>query len=268
MLQRRSWSSWSWISEQIIYLQIHATRPVSLLPTFSSLINKSLTSTMQSLLSTMKNFMLIASLLISGSLATSPAKTCTDYEIPLTIESLNYIIAKQFQSNYDVVDLLSNASSRTAGTEFQPYSGSANESANYTISATFCTPTDTASRNGIVLLASHGLNFDRRSRSTSLIWVLCARYWFSSSYWDPSISPTNYSFVDFAIASGYSVFYYDRLGVGKSSLSVLLPSICWTSLTIKQSFWVYRSSVKPSRYSAGTGTCSQSRELHGCSWNS
>jgi hypothetical protein len=113
----------------------------------------------------MKNSMLIGSLLISSSLATTPAKTCIDYEIPVTIESLNYIFAKPFQSNYDVVDLLSNLASRTAATDFNPYSGTALETASYTISATFCAPRNTASRNGIVLLASHGLNFDRRSRT-------------------------------------------------------------------------------------------------------
>lgn len=37
------------------------------------------------------------------------------------------------------------------------------------------------------------------------------------SYWDPTIQPEKYSFVDFAIAEGYSVSYYDRLGVGKST---------------------------------------------------
>jgi hypothetical protein len=39
-------------------------------------------------------------------------------------------------------------------------------------------------------------------------------------YWDPSILPEKYSFVDWAIAQGYSVFFYDRLGVGKSSVYV------------------------------------------------
>lgn len=123
---------------------------------------------MQSLLSTMKYSMLIAYLLISSSLATTPTKTCIDYEIPVTIESLNYIIAKPFQSNYDVVDLVSNLASRTAATDFHPYSGAALQIASYTISATFCAPGDTAPSNGIVLLASHGLNFDRRFRTAPL----------------------------------------------------------------------------------------------------
>jgi hypothetical protein len=40
-------------------------------------------------------------------------------------------------------------------------------------------------------------------------------------YWDPEIQPEKYSFVDFAIARGYSIFYYDRLGVSKSSQFVI-----------------------------------------------
>lgn len=43
-----------------------------------------------------------------------------------------------------------------------------------------------------------------------------------SSYWSPSIQPEKYSFVDFAISKGYSVFFYDRLGVSKSSVFVPL----------------------------------------------
>jgi hypothetical protein len=40
------------------------------------------------------------------------------------------------------------------------------------------------------------------------------------SYWDPQIQPEKYSFVDFAIAQGYSVLYYDRLGQGQSEMYV------------------------------------------------
>jgi hypothetical protein len=38
-----------------------------------------------------------------------------------------------------------------------------------------------------------------------------------SRYWDSEVDPANYSFVDFAISQGYSVFFYDRLGTGESS---------------------------------------------------
>lgn len=40
----------------------------------------------------------------------------------------------------------------------------------------------------------------------------------SNNYWDPYIQPEKYSFVDFAISKGHSVFYYDRLGLSKSAV--------------------------------------------------
>jgi pimeloyl-ACP methyl ester carboxylesterase len=38
------------------------------------------------------------------------------------------------------------------------------------------------------------------------------------SYWHPAIKPEQYSFVDFALNKGYSIFYYDRVSTGKSEV--------------------------------------------------
>lgn len=48
-----------------------------------------------------------------------------------------------------------------------------------------------------LFIATHGGLFDKR-------------------YWDPAINPSEYSFVDAAIAAGYSTLTYDRLGTGLS----------------------------------------------------
>lgn len=40
----------------------------------------------------------------------------------------------------------------------------------------------------------------------------------SCRYWDSEMHSANYSFVEFATDRGYSVFFYDRLGTGKSSM--------------------------------------------------
>jgi pimeloyl-ACP methyl ester carboxylesterase len=40
---------------------------------------------------------------------------------------------------------------------------------------------------------------------------------YMSSYWEPTISPEKYSFVDNVVGKGYSIFFYDRLGVGAST---------------------------------------------------
>ncbi len=90
----------------------------------------------------------------------SKAKTCSEYTIPVTTTSTNLIWAKPFTNNFDVVDFVTDIASRTASTDFHPYNGSYTATANYSISATFCTPT--GKNNGILLLATHGLNFDRR----------------------------------------------------------------------------------------------------------
>lgn len=41
--------------------------------------------------------------------------------------------------------------------------------------------------------------------------------YFANSYWDLEVSRENNSYVNAAIAQGYSTFFYDRLGNGKSS---------------------------------------------------
>lgn len=38
----------------------------------------------------------------------------------------------------------------------------------------------------------------------------------TNSYWDFPYQSSNYSFVDFAVAKGYSILYYDRVGAGES----------------------------------------------------
>jgi hypothetical protein len=100
--------------------------------------------------------------IVTPSLATFRSRSCTDYTITVNLTSLNFIWAKPFESDFQVVDFLSNVASRTAATSFNPYSGGAVQNATYHISATFCTPTVKTGSKKIILLLSHGLNFDRR----------------------------------------------------------------------------------------------------------
>ncbi|KAF5016471.1 hypothetical protein F66182_11837, partial [Fusarium sp. NRRL 66182] len=135
------------------------------------------------------------------SFASAASKVCQDYKIPLTVTSQNYIYdLPHFADNYDVVDWVSNFGSRTASVDFHPLSSTLqNQTGSYVISATFFVPEDpNAAYKDTVLFATHGLNYDKR-------------------YWASEVQPENYSFVDYAINRGYSVFYYDRLGVGASS---------------------------------------------------
>lgn len=49
----------------------------------------------------------------------------------------------------------------------------------------------------------------------------------SHSYWNSPYEPDKYNFVQYAVARGYSVFFYDRLGVGKSTKYECLDMIQW-----------------------------------------
>lgn len=109
-------------------------------------------------------FMQLAALLSFGLvplIAADGAKTCTDYTIPVNPTSLNFIWAKPFANNYDVVDFLTSTASRIASADF--FSSAKIQTASYQISARFCTPKDSTSNNNVVLLLTHGVNFDRRS---------------------------------------------------------------------------------------------------------
>ncbi|EEA21881.1 hypothetical protein TMatcc_008695 [Talaromyces marneffei ATCC 18224] len=143
----------------------------------------------------------LATFTSSITFASAATKVCQNYKIPLTVTSENFVYdMPYFADNYDVVDWISNFGSRTASVDYHPFSNTKqNQTASYTISATFCTPKDPeAAYKDTVLFATHGLNFDNR-------------------YWASEIQPDNYSFVDYAINRGYSIFYYDRLGVGAST---------------------------------------------------
>ena len=39
-----------------------------------------------------------------------------------------------------------------------------------------------------------------------------------ASYWASSYKPKEYSFAQYALENGYSVFWYDRVGTGRSQM--------------------------------------------------
>ena len=88
---------------------------------------------------------------------------CQDYAIPVTVTSLNYPwTAAKWTDNYGLIDFVSMASSRTDAGFPSPIGNPVNQTASYNIGATFCTPTNPNRKSGKVLLATHGLAFDRR----------------------------------------------------------------------------------------------------------
>ncbi|KAH6674319.1 Alpha/Beta hydrolase protein [Halenospora varia] len=126
-------------------------------------------------------------------------RNCEEYMIPVSVSSTVFIPSfEHFNDDFDVVDFVSYLARRDFQTALNPFSGTKNVTGTYTIGATICSPTKDTAKSKTLLLATHGLGYDRR-------------------YWDSGIQAANYSFVDFALERGYSVFFYDRLGTGSSS---------------------------------------------------
>lgn len=88
---------------------------------------------------------------------------CQDYTIPVTITSENRPwIGPRWTDNYGFIDFLSIASSRQSAGFPSPVGNPVNQTASYNISAAFCTPDKPGKRSKTVLLATHGLGFDKR----------------------------------------------------------------------------------------------------------
>lgn len=145
----------------------------------------------------------VAALQHASTVSASDAKTCYDYEIPVEVTAPYYkFIYSHWRDNLQLTDFIASAISRNAPTALTPFlfAKPVNKTSKYTISATFCSPeADYAAANTeTVLLATHGIGFDK-------------------TYWDSAFDPAKYNFVDYALAQGYPVFFYDRLGTGKST---------------------------------------------------
>ncbi|KIW76265.1 hypothetical protein Z517_11011 [Fonsecaea pedrosoi CBS 271.37] len=159
----------------------------------------------------------------SPILSVKTVKTCQEYNIPLNLTTLNLKWALDpLETNEDAAAYSIQGQRRDAMTVFQPVTPpTAPETAVYTVAGTFCQPA--SGGNGTVLLATHGGGYDRY-------------------YWDPSIQPENYSFVEYAVARGYSIFYYDRVGLGESqSVSGYVAQTSIHTAVVKELVKVIRS---------------------------
>ena len=88
---------------------------------------------------------------------------CYDYTIPVAITSKNFQwIGPRWTDDYEWIDFLTTASSRPSAGFPPPFGNPIDQTASYSISATFCTPKKGGPKAKTVLLATHGLGFDRR----------------------------------------------------------------------------------------------------------
>ena len=93
-----------------------------------------------------------------------PGSICKDHTILVTVTSNNYPwIAPKWTDDYGFIDFVSAASTRLdAPYPPSPIGAPVNETGTYEISATFCTPETPGKNSRTVLLATHGLGFDRK----------------------------------------------------------------------------------------------------------
>ena len=123
---------------------------------------------------------------------------CQDYWIPVEIQSDNYgFNATRWQTDYDLEDFLSIATTRAGANYPSPLDGPKSENATFQIAASFCTPKTKNGKEKTVILATHGIGPAR-------------------AHWNSPYQPEDYNFVQWATGQGYSVFFYDRLGSGAS----------------------------------------------------
>lgn len=104
-----------------------------------------------------------SSLAHPGRPNSSELKTCHEYKIDVNVESEIFIWTREkFRNSYNVVNLIIDLTSRETDAA-HPLTSHAKGTTSGVIAATFCTPVNAnAAKRDIILLATHGLNYDRR----------------------------------------------------------------------------------------------------------
>lgn len=121
---------------------------------------------------------------------------CWEFKIPVTITTENQVFSlPNWKDDYALQDFLTLATTRSGANIPSPIVGTKNETATYTIAASFCAPKKPGKKT--VIIATHGIGQAR-------------------THWNSAYEPEQYNFVQHAVNLGYSVWFYDRLGTGES----------------------------------------------------
>ncbi|KAH8646665.1 Alpha/Beta hydrolase protein [Xylariales sp. PMI_506] len=134
---------------------------------------------------------------VASALPQRTASTCREIEIPITVSVERYIVNATINDNWDAASLTLNLTRQDSGksTDALPLNGMTPGpvESTYTLGATLC------GHGGPMLILTHGIIE-------------------SKLYFNPNFRGSkSYNFVEAAIAAGYSVLNYDRIGVGSSS---------------------------------------------------
>ncbi|RMZ86041.1 hypothetical protein DV737_g305, partial [Chaetothyriales sp. CBS 132003] len=123
-----------------------------------------------------------------------PSAKCNDYMVPVRTDyDEQQFTATPWQNDFDLTSFLVEASTRAGAGYPSPFGAPKHINATFEIAATFCTPLHKTGNEKTVILATHGIGPAR-------------------AHWNPPFQPEKYSFVQWAVEHGYSVFFYDRLG--------------------------------------------------------
>ena len=127
----------------------------------------------------------------------SNTTACREVTIPVTVNVPRFLINTTISDNWDVVSLALNLTQRDVNTTADPLPIAGMTlgpvESTYSVGATIC------GSGGPTLVLTHGIIE-------------------SKLYWRPNFPGSQkYSFVDAAVAKGYSVLSYDRIGVGSSA---------------------------------------------------
>src|ERR1700712_4485421 len=152
----------------------------------------------------MATILITASWLLFHSISASPAQSsqrsdryCKQLDIPVfaTAPSAIYDIPRV---NNDIEATAWAIFDATRSTQhgIQTILKNTTTSGTFNIHAQLCIP-KSSKKKDILQIATHGVHYDSR-------------------YWDSKYQPEKYSYVDATLKAGYSIFTYDRLGVGQS----------------------------------------------------
>ncbi|KAK0652452.1 Alpha/Beta hydrolase protein [Cercophora newfieldiana] len=143
---------------------------------------------------------IVAALTIKKSKAspTNDPRPCVQLEVPVSIDTtaIKWLQPK-VDNNIEAVDWVRFQTTRTSPNTTESAIGQITIKKTFKINGQLCVPPK-GSKSSILQIATHGGGFDKR-------------------YWDAEIKPKEYSYVQAALAEGYSIFTYDRLGTGLSS---------------------------------------------------
>ncbi|KAI1803182.1 alpha/beta-hydrolase [Daldinia bambusicola] len=139
----------------------------------------------------------LAFAVLASAIPQRPHLGCRDLSIPITISVPRFIVNATVNDNWDAIALTLALTRRdlSQNTNPLPIAGNTSEpvESKFKIGATLC------GKGGPTLVLTHGILE-------------------SKLYWQPTFKGAQkYDFVKAAVAAGYSVLSYDRIGVGSSS---------------------------------------------------